>query len=447
MALVTGGFFLFLWAGSGFVTFRDFCMSMPHRVREVRRTFMLAAAWIFRRHFAYLHRLQYSVALVGDADAHPETVDKVLTEWDKKHVCCMPPGLARELKKEGIRSVDLLSPEWKQTMFWTAATMQLSCADIESMHSQNRALAGSAFHSISARFINSESNRFAKEAIDVQKAALKKDKPTANAENLPLGNPQKERIGRIVVVDGAGKKPSPKAMSPLELYRQHHLKTFSSTGSLNPCSKECWADVKAHWENLSPQEKQLYKELSDQSALDASAERKRRSRANVLSEKNVAVEPSDVVPMVSAGNMSAIHTQALPLSDLCELVSQPDLLQKAVHKQIAHTSSIPKAEYPLREEALERAWLTQRSKGITGKESIKSFRVEAERIARPSDGDVFPEKVRHESFCGDQCRHFADRSRIDLHSRLMTQFQEIVAFKGGVKNVVLSDVLCSLAVS
>ena len=96
---------------------------------------------------------------------------------------------------------------------------------------------------------------------------------------------------------------------------------------------------------------------------------------------------------------------------------------------------------------MERAWLTQRSKGITGKESIKSFRVEAERIARPSDGDVFPEKVRHESFCGDQCRHFADRSRIDLHSRLMTQFQEIVAFKGGVKNVVLSDVLCSLAVS
>ena len=214
-------------------------MSMPHRVREVRRTFMLAAAWIFRRHFAYLHRLQYSVALVGDADAHPETVDKVLTEWDKKHVCCMPPGLARELKKEGIRSVDLLSPEWKQTMFWTAATMQLSCADIESMHSQNRALAGSAFHSISARFINSESNRFAKEAIDVQKAALKKDKPTANAENLPLGNPQKERIGRIVVVDGAGKKPSPKAMlrreslwalAPLAPY--HHVETLATHKSL-----------------------------------------------------------------------------------------------------------------------------------------------------------------------------------------------------------------------
>ena len=435
-----GGRLLFLWTGSGYTSYADFCACQPDRVPDIRRTFMLCAAWIYRRHFAYLHRDMFSITLVGDPDAYPGMCDEVLQAWDRKHICCVPSGFARDLKKDGITSKELMSTGWRETMFWTASTIQLSCADIEALHSQNRALAGSAFHSISSCYINSESNRFAKEAFDIQSASHKKT--ISKDDALLNGGAKHECIGSIMVKDCTGKKATPKGMSPLELFRKHYIKTYSSAGTLNPCSKECWADVKQRWAELSKEEQDLYRALSEQSAVDALAMRARRDQAKGSTD-NKSASGSDL-PVVANMDFPAIHAQALPLSQVCELVSSPDALQKALRDELETSSAIPKSRFPLGEEALERAWQSQKSKGISGKESIKAFRVESERIARPSDDDTFPSKVTHESCCGEQCRHFADRRRVALHSQLLRQFGEIVSHKGGVKHVVLADVLCDL---
>ena len=426
----------FLWANSGYSSYQDFCSCMPHRVRAIRRTFMLAAAWIFRRHFAYLHRDMFTITLVGDPDAHPETLETVLRKWDRKHMCCVPQGLARDLKREGLTSSDLMSQScWKEALFWTAGTVQLSCADIEAMHSQNRSLAGSAFHSIAARFINTESHRFSKEAINFQKGLVNQDCTQTT---------RKQCVGKTIAVDDCtAKKATPKGLSPLEIFRQRFLKTLSSTGSINPCSKECWAAVRSAWEETSEQEREIYRLLSEQSMQDAANARAQRARQNSTRTDALAVRKEE-----HAEVQATVHTQAVPLSDLVELVSLPDQLQAAVLGHVSQSNAAlaqSKTSYPLGEAALERAWQVQRSKGISGKECIQKFRVEAERIARPSEDDLFPKTVSHESHCGSQCRHFSDRRRILLHSRLMEQFREIVTFKGGVKNVVLSDVLCTLA--
>jgi len=71
------------------------------------------------------------------------------------------------------------------------------------------------------------------------------------------------------------------------------------------------------------------------------------------------------------------------------------------------------------------------------------FQKDAERIGRPpSQEDIFPKKVVHESHCGEQCRHFGDPQRSQLHVNLLLTMQALVARKGGVKPAILSDLLC-----
>ena len=434
------GRLLFLWGSSGYASYADFCACCPDRVREIRRTLMLASEWIYRRHHAYLHRDTFSLTLVGDKDCSLETRDAMLRAWDRKHVCCVAAGMPRDLKRAGVTSSDLMTPAWQEAMYWTAFTMQLSCADIESMHSQNRAMAGSAFHSIAARYINTEAQRFSNEALDLQQGVSKpvSDQTRAGRKVKVAAN--------ITVQDCTGNKPNLKALSPFELFRKRYIELHQTTGFVNPCSKEFWNDVKDQWNKLSQEEKDIYQTLSEQSRVASQTARAKR-RIDDTQETSETVESTGEALVVQPPPLHAVHTQVVPLTDLCELVSRPEDLQKAVCQTMNPSSVLPKSRYPLGEEALEHAWRTQRLKGVSGKESIKKFRVEAERIARPSEDDVFPKKVVNHSCCGLQCRHFAERTRVELHAGLLQRFRDIVSFKGGVKQVVESDTLCGLALT
>ena len=67
-----------------------------------------------------------------------------------------------------------------------------------------------------------------------------------------------------------------------------------------------------------------------------------------------------------------------------------------------------------------------------------------DRIPRAPPDDTFPNKVQYESYCGEQCRHFSDRWRIDFHVNVVALLNSLVQTKGGVKQAVQADILCAL---
>lgn len=157
-----------LWSSIDFANYKDFCAIFPERCRAIRRLLMLGAAWVFRRHFVYFNSDHLALMMCGDKDSHAETLKTFLGFWEHKNHCCFPPGLARDFKQLGLHAGDLTHGNSKNFLYAMASTLQLSIADVEAMHSQNRALTGASFASISAKFINAESKRLREEAAALQ---------------------------------------------------------------------------------------------------------------------------------------------------------------------------------------------------------------------------------------------------------------------------------------
>ena len=239
------GRLLLLWFNSGYPTFEDFCLGEPAKTRELRRVFLLASAWCFRRHVKYLNSEQFQLTLCGDSNADTGTMDQFFQTWDRKKHCCVSSGICKEMKKMGVTSNDLKTRKWRQTMYHTAATLQLSMADVEAMHSRNRVLARSAFHSIASKFINKECKSFYEEAQVLQ---------GCKSSETSCLNQDFKKDGLQVI----SQKPYQKGQSALELFRHRYLKGKMASESFNPCSKEVWNEVKDSYNSL-PQDENLHR--------------------------------------------------------------------------------------------------------------------------------------------------------------------------------------------
>ena len=86
-----------------------------------------------------------------------------------------------------------------------------------------------------------------------------------------------------------------------------------------------------------------------------------------------------------------------------------------------------KSDYPIGESTLEKVWRSQVQAGIDGKSACKTFQRQAESVARPETQDeTFPDRVVHEGFCGEQCRHHSSSDRIAMHCNTLALFNYIV---------------------
>ena len=441
-----------LWASSQCESFQEFCEEEPSKVRVLRRMLLLGSGWVFRRHYVYLNTDPFTVTLPGDVNADPDMVDTVLQMWDLKHHCCVPPGICRDLKRKGVTSADLRKPEMRNALFWIAATMQCSMADVESLHSQNRNFAGSAFSSISAKFVSHESARFMEEASLSSGTEKVKSKKAVGSDGCV-----QSAVGNISIKDVSNKKTTPKALSALEIFRSRFLfgkrNCEGPASVVNPCSKEMWDEVRSAWAELSEAERCLYQSLASESKLRAASARAARKdglhHRHDLAESG---EPSgELVPVPDGAGPRPLQTQALPLSQVCDLISARDLettfenlSQAAAASNQQDVRQFATGRFPLSEGCLEQAYRTQSSQGVTGKEQWHRFNRESERVARPPDdhSDDFPKKVQHEGVCGEQCRHFGDIERIRFHVNLLSKMQSLIAHKGGVKAAISADLLC-----
>ena len=429
------GRLILLWGHFGFDSYQEFCSREIGKCRKIRRILMLAAGWIYRRHYMYLNGDAFAITMCGDDAAHPETLQSFCDFWDCKHSCCVPPGLCRDWKQMGLTSEELCHGNARSVLYWLAATIQCSIADIESMHSQNRSLGGNAFSSIAAKFINCEAKRVAEDAVNLQKSG--EDQGCSQKRSSSY-----VKRGGILVKDTASAPAKAKGMSPLELFRKHMIDTKKATGeTVNPCSKTFWEEVKTAYSNLAPEQQRLFQSLSDESKSQAASSRckSRKTCASNSAQESRPDDLGDAEPVPSSevvaheDSRMPLHAQVLPLHELVDILPANGIseLQQAVDKELRGDDSVlGTSKHPLSDSVLERVWRAQLEKGITGKGFYKSFVADAECIARPpSDDDVFPERVVHESYCGEQCRHHDDRTRIDLHCHTLELCRAIVVKK------------------
>ena len=252
-----------LW--HSYPTYQDFCMCEPGKVRQLRRALLLMAGWIFRRQHVYMSSLQYSIATLGDPDADPSVQAAVIKEWDSKSVCCIPPGVARMLKQRGLTGADLCLPRWRSLLFWYGSTLTWTIADVEQTHAVNRLSSGCSFSTICAKYINATALR------QTEMVAAKAD---ADGERLRTSSALDFCAdgSRISVLQKPRRKGT-KKQSALELFRNDFLRRQSLSGSVNPCSKDFWKDVKREFEQLSQQQRDVYESLAADSSSDAAAAR------------------------------------------------------------------------------------------------------------------------------------------------------------------------------
>ena len=93
-----------IWSNSQYENFQDWCLHEQPRLRKLRRLLMLEAAWIFRRHFMYIHSDQFAILMCGNKQAHQPTLQSWLDLWREKRHCCLPPGCCRDMKLQGLTS-------------------------------------------------------------------------------------------------------------------------------------------------------------------------------------------------------------------------------------------------------------------------------------------------------------------------------------------------------
>eukprot|EP00435_Cladocopium_sp_Y103_P059318 s191_g21.t1 len=339
-------------------------------------------------------------------------------------------SLSRDLKNMGLTADDLAFGNCRRVLYWTAATLQLSIADVESMHSQNRVLQGSSFSSISAKYVNSEALRIRDEARKLQ---FGKSENRQDLRNKKLGS---IGTGNLKVCYEA-KSPTAKGASALEIFRKHHLKLQSHGGKVNPCSKESWDAVRRAFASLTPHEKSLYEQLAHDSRVDALAKRKVKKQIlktgtskHVQKQSGAGDNDSSQAVVPHDQSRAGVHLQILPVHELCNLfqTAGADALSQVVKSHSRKCDeSFGKSDYPIGESTLERIWRSQTQAGIDGKTACKTFQRQAESVARPeTQGDIFPKRVVHEGFCGEQCRHHSSSDRISMHCNTMALFNYIV---------------------
>ena len=422
-----------IWNRTEFASYGDFCKSFSDKCRTIRRMLMLGSAWVYRRHFMYLNSDQFSATMCGDPDAHHDTLETFLQFWDAKHSCCFAPGLCRDLKLMNLSRDDLLSDNTKKFLYWIASTVQLSIADVEAMHSQNKSLEGVSFASIAAKYINSEAVRTQQEAAKLQ---FGKDGGAGGSKHKHSG----ARKANGITTCWEKKQPTAKGLSALEIFRKHFLELRSRTEKVNPCCKSLWQDVREAFGSLTPKEKHMYEMMSEDSKAQALCERMQRKAqeknagaSNASAEEVIQPEPEAVVP--ANGHSPGVHLQILPMHELgqalgsCRGATLGNVIDQyaAKSKGSKDSKDIAKSDFPLGESTLDAVWKSQVASGVSGRDAFKTFTSQSESIARPNDSsDVFPDRVLHEGWCGEQCRHFGESKRVALHCHTLELFNFIV---------------------
>ena len=436
----------FAWQASGFSSYQEWCSCDTKQVRELRRALLALSAWVYRRHIVYWEQFPWCLMRLVDDFAEEASVEEVKDRWDSSLICCMPAGLARELKRAAPTAEALVADsKWRATLTGFAALLQMTIADVETKHALSRHWADRPFPTIAAKHINRE----AKLCVDEATAIAESVRPSAALESgaAVARGPSKGAAVKM-------KTPQIRSKSAYMYFRDDFLrvqKDIMAGGAVNPCTTEFWQEMKTAWNALPAARREYYEELAVQSKIEAD-----RLRSAPRSETaNHAVVPHQQ-PVVATGQQVALNDELAPLS-FANSEHEPGTLAAIPYNPwVLASSATPDVEIPelaervrqcmqcplsspedlsddllrsspVSEHQLQASWRHQVARGVTWAATLKQFNRESQRFAVPSSDDLFPERVMYQSSCGCLCRTLTSGVDCQFFERLLAAFNEVVS--------------------
>ncbi len=233
-----------LWRTAGCENLTQWCAQHECSMQILRRAVLVGAASLHLRLVSVLRQFPWRLCELADGRTPLEVREKIAREFDAARACCLPPGVARELKASGVTGQELLTSEaWHQVLWEWSKLVTLQIADVEWRHRRCRSRLNRLGQSRYSHFVAKDVN---------QEAVLTLQSTQAQLEQLQL-HPQRQQQqhrgdpgGRPATGARAARKAEGRlrASTDFQLYHWDRVRTARHMGQrCNPASREADGQV------------------------------------------------------------------------------------------------------------------------------------------------------------------------------------------------------------
>ena len=128
-----------LWQRQGAACYAAWLVACPTQVRLVRRVFLLLAGSLYRRHWLVYQTFPWCLLAFGDRRAPPRALDDLASRFEATNRCCMPDGMAKQMKDGGVSGNALRTdPELRRFINQVGRLVAQQIVDLEWRHGRNR---------------------------------------------------------------------------------------------------------------------------------------------------------------------------------------------------------------------------------------------------------------------------------------------------------------------
>lgn len=288
-----------LWRRSS-VPFASWREERPQEAQTLRKLILVASSWV-RRRFVY-DALPWSLLAVTDERRRDEDKRESIERFAATRTCCLPMGIARELRRRGIRTLAGVDGSLKAAFLHTGWLAWLSIVSVEATHATHRLLAHPRmpWHVFAACARHTE----AKALLRQRRLASPSQAHWAQSGGIESAQGEVVAVAQGAcqqdVGEGRGaRRGHLRAQSAVLLHRRDMLAEAKCTGSAAQCcSAATWAKVKASFER---------KRLLEMEA-DAAKSMAKRQRLLSQSQQPLVRQPRSLVAPVEANMPIVLHT-------------------------------------------------------------------------------------------------------------------------------------------
>lgn len=243
----------------------DFIMWDPEAALHLRMSLAVSAVFVHIRFFHRFAQWPWRAASIANPTLDIAARRAVAGELIEACPKCLDHGFAQQLRARVGGATDLLSSQWCAVVNDWARAVVLDTHSVELAHAFHRRSATplSKFETLAGRSVNSQAMRAVEEARAAHAIG------DASSAATPRQGPPVKRRKAFHAGQAAPQK------SGLQLFHAHCCRRDKATGSLkgkNPCSRQYWEEVRAEWQELSPETRRQFVDLQQIAAVAAASD-------------------------------------------------------------------------------------------------------------------------------------------------------------------------------
>lgn len=352
-----------------------------------------------------LHQFPWRLVSLADSRTTAAQKDLIRESWENVSECCLPEGMARRLKANGI---DVESAEMLSFLRWFARMARLTVADVEVRHARNNVSAGATgnidFANIVAQYILAEYSELVRASVlssaPPQRAAQSSAPPPPSSD-LATGSKKRRSEGERL-----------RGMNALQCFAADRgaqgLKTHGSF------TKEFWAKLRSDFNGL-PQERQAAYQAQAQVSTLRARDARAAAKAASFERSDTPATPSsrgaEAAPLAieDSFNLNLLRGTFTPQLDAesMELVeSGGDCLACFAEAQNC-TDLYTAYKSGDNFEILRNLVDTKALDKFIGRQPVKTtasqFVADTRRVGKASGVEPFPAEVAYSSRCAAMC--------------------------------------------